>query len=127
MLAATGTVPTYRPVTMPVGETVAKLGSATAQKTFRPVSTLPEASKADAESVTVAPITTDAAGGATCTLATGGPECSSPSLLQATTASAVTAATASTIQVGCELLMRSGAGPAEIDTSVQRTRNPLQE
>jgi len=47
--------------------------------------------------------------------------------LQATTASAVTAATASTIQVGCELLMRSGLELPKIDTSVQRTRNPLHE
>jgi len=99
MLAATGTVPTYRPVTTPDEETVAKLESATAQKTFRPVSTLPDASNADAVRVTVAPTTTLASGGATCTLATGAPECSSSSLLQPTTATAAAAATLSNIHV----------------------------
>src|SRR5690349_12827989 len=51
IVAAMGTDPTYRPVTMPLGETVAKLESAVVQNTLRPMSGLPSTSSAEAVSV----------------------------------------------------------------------------
>src|SRR5688500_5409144 len=79
MLAATGTVPTYFPVTTPLADTVAKLESALTQSTLRPASTLPAASFAAAVSDTVPPRTTVADGGATSTVATASPLGSSAS------------------------------------------------
>src|SRR5688500_51624 len=118
-LAAIGTVPTYRPVTTPVGETVAKLESALAHNTLRPVTTLPVASSADAVSVTVAPTTTVAVGGATSTAVTTPLMGSSLSPPHATPATAAIAVTTRDIHVGRGLLIRNGLLLQKSNPSIQ--------
>lgn len=91
-LAATGTVPTYLPVTTPSSEIVAKLESALTQSTLRPVTGFPSASSAVAVNDAVVPTATVAVAGMTSTVATGwllGSRASSP---HAVPAAAVNAA-----------------------------------
>src|SRR6266550_483248 len=64
--------PTAAPVTRPVAETVAIVGSLEAQATGRSVRGFPAASRVIAESCTVVPRTTAAVAGVTLTDATGG-------------------------------------------------------